>query len=205
MRRRLTVAILGVVVGTFVLTVAGSLLLVRRAAVSTAQTELVPEVEALGGLVSSSPAATDARVVKLLRRVGGFELAFAGLTPRDVRLAARTPGPGGDELPGAATGPHRDGQRRAGGVRGGARGPHEQPAARLAPRLTVNDLPVLVATRSVPNQFNGVAYFFLVGGVVLVVGAAVAAVLARRISSPLVRAVQATVRSPPGTCGPPSR
>ena len=55
MRRRLTVAILGVVIGTLVLTVVGSLLLVRRAAISTAENEITTEAQAIGGLMSVAP------------------------------------------------------------------------------------------------------------------------------------------------------
>src|SRR5277367_3889203 len=63
MRRRLTVAILAVVIGTLVLTVVGSLLLVRRAAISTAENELTTEAEAIGGLMSSYPQFTTQGVV----------------------------------------------------------------------------------------------------------------------------------------------
>ena len=52
MRRRLTIAILAVVIGTLVLTVAASVLLVQRAAISTSENELTPEAQALGELVS---------------------------------------------------------------------------------------------------------------------------------------------------------
>ena len=54
------------------------------------------------------------------------------------------------------------------------------------------DVPVLVITRHVKSPVNGVGYFLLVAGVVLVIGAAVAALLARRISAPLEEAVSTT-------------
>jgi two-component system sensor histidine kinase BaeS len=44
----------------------------------------------------------------------------------------------------------------------------------------------------VANPVNGLAYFVLVAGAVLVAGVIVASVLARRISAPIVRAVEAT-------------
>ena len=62
----------------------------------------------------------------------------------------------------------------------------------LADGLPTSDVPLLVVTRGVANPVNGVDYFVLVAGVVLIAGVAVAAVLARRISAPIVRAVQAT-------------
>ena len=52
-RRRITVAILAVVIGTLVLTVAGSLLLVHRAAITTAENEITAEGQALGTLMST--------------------------------------------------------------------------------------------------------------------------------------------------------
>ncbi len=47
-------------------------------------------------------------------------------------------------------------------------------------------------TRHVKSPVNGVVYFLLVAGVVLVIGAGVAALLARRISAPLEEAVSTT-------------
>ena len=51
---------------------------------------------------------------------------------------------------------------------------------------------VLVVTRHVAGPVNGIGYFVLVAGVVLLAGVVVAAALARRISAPIVRAVSAT-------------
>ncbi len=58
--------------------------------------------------------------------------------------------------------------------------------------LPASDVRVLVVTRHVANPVNGVDYFVSVAGVVLLAGVVVAAVLARRISAPIVRAVDAT-------------
>ena len=66
------------------------------------------------------------------------------------------------------------------------------PRQALDDGLAVSDVRVLVVTRHVANPVNGVAYFVLVAGVVLLAGVVVAAVLARRISAPIVRAVDAT-------------
>ncbi len=62
----------------------------------------------------------------------------------------------------------------------------------VAGGIPATDLPVLVVTRHVASPVNGVAYFVLVAGAVLIAGFLVAAVLARRISAPIVRAVHAT-------------
>ena len=67
--------------------------------------------------------------------------------------------------------------------------PREETSLWRSPARTY---PVLVITRHVKSPVNGVGYFLLVAGVVLVIGAAVAALLARRISAPLVDAVSTT-------------
>jgi two-component system sensor histidine kinase BaeS len=193
-RRRITVAILAVVIGTLVLTVAGSVLLVRRAAFSTAEGELVPETDAIVNLLSTVGAATDTRVIRVLARVGAFDhIALVGVTPSgavddlaqplDPRALDVTAlqslrvvsGNVGNTVFVAHPVSLTARQRRA-----------------LAPRLPASDQPVLVVTRHVQNPVNGVLYFLAVGGAVLVVGALVAAVLARRITAPLVRSVHAT-------------
>ncbi len=53
-------------------------------------------------------------------------------------------------------------------------------------------VPVLVITRQIHNPVNGLRYFALVGAIVLVIAALVAAGLARRLTRPLVAAVQTT-------------
>ncbi|HYA67827.1 MAG TPA: HAMP domain-containing sensor histidine kinase, partial [Acidimicrobiales bacterium] len=67
-------------------------------------------------------------------------------------------------------------------------------AERRALGIPARDQAVLVVTRQVPPPLNGLVYFLAVGAVVLVVGAVVATVLARRISAPLVRAADTTLR-----------
>ena len=194
MRRRITVAILGVVIGTLVLTVAGSLLLVRRAAISTAENEITTETEALGSLVSLQPALTDRRVVAVLQRVGAFDrLAIVGLGPGGSVENIPAPLPA-SVLDAPAL---RAGQTVAGNV--GNVVFVAQPLAltarqrlTLAGGLRASELPVLVVTRHVTGPVNGVSYFVLVAGAVLIAGVLVSAVLARRISAPLVRAVRAT-------------
>src|ERR1700677_4270710 len=82
MRRRLTIAIVAVVTGTLVLTTAGSLLLVRRAGTSTAETETVQEATSVGELLSAGGIAADVgvgakvragRVLKALQEVGSYQ------------------------------------------------------------------------------------------------------------------------------------
>jgi two-component system OmpR family sensor kinase len=197
-RRRLTLAILGVVVGTLVLTVAGGLLLVRRAAISTAGAEITTQGRALGELLSIRGAAFDSRAIAVLKRVGSYDfLGLVGLSPTGQF----------EYLPPPLTPARLDATAIQGGqvVTGnvGLRVYVAVPVSLTAAEhrslgVPVSDQPVLVVTRAVARPFNGLTYFLLVGGVVLVVGAAVAAVLARRITTPLVRAVDTTQRMAAG-------
>ncbi len=192
MRRRITVAILAVVIGTLVLTVVGSLLLVRRAAISTAENEITSEGQAIGAIMSSHPVFTE--VTDGLRRVGAFDrLTLVGL------------GPGGS-LQGVPAPLVRSVLNvralRAGDTVAGNVGHvvfvvqplnlSESQRATLHDGLPPSDVALLVVTRHVSSPVNGVDYFILVAGVVLLAGVVVAAVLARRISAPIVRAVSAT-------------
>ena len=194
MRRRLTVAILGVIVGTLVLTVAGSVLLVRRAAVSTASSEIDAQAQALGDLVGIRGATFDRRAIAVLKRVGSYD--FVGLV--GLSSSGQFEGLPSPLMPGQLDAAALQTGTSLSGTVG-----HEAYAAvpvtlgaaeRLALGIPVTDQGVLVVTKPVPRALNGLWYFVLVGGVVLVVGAAVAALLARRFSAPLVRAVATTQR-----------
>jgi signal transduction histidine kinase len=193
-RRRITIAILGVVIGTLVLTVAGSVLLVRRAAISTAENELTTEGEAIGALMSSHPVFTDRNVVAVLRRVGAFDhLTLVGLGPTGALEALPAPLTA-SIMDVGALGSGRTVAGNVGHIVFVAQ-PLQLTARqrlRLDDGLAVSDVPVLVVTRHVANAVNGIDYFILVAGVVLLAGVIVAAVLARRISAPIVRAVGAT-------------
>ena len=92
MRRRITIAILGVVIGTLVLTVVGGLFLVRRAAISTAENEITSEAQAIGGLMSSDPAFIKGDDLDALRRVGAFDrLTLVGWCRRARSDTSRLP------------------------------------------------------------------------------------------------------------------
>jgi len=194
MRRRLTVAILAVIVGTLVLTVAGSLLLVRRAAVSSAESDLTSQAGALTTLLESRTAlATDRRLLTLLRNAGSYRtLAVVGLSPVGQFTA----------LPAVLRTSDLDVQAlQAGEAVSGNVGllvfvasPVTLTARQRAVlgAVPAGDAAVLVVTKAAHSPVNGWPYFLLVAGVVLVVGAVVAAVLARRITAPLGRALATT-------------
>ncbi len=200
MRRRLTVAILAVVVGTLVLTVAGSLFLIRRAAITTGETEITQEAQTVarllssGGLTYVSPGDAQGDLA-LLRGVGRYDyLHPVGLSAGGQFASLPAP----LTLPVMDVPALQDDQTVAGNVRNVV---FVAVPVALTARQRRNlggipraDLPVLIVTRTVQDPVNGLGYFLLVAGVVLLVGVAVAAVLARRISLPLVRAVETTRR-----------
>lgn len=195
MRRRLTVAVLGVVIGTLVLTVAGSLLLVRRAALSATEDELRTQTAGVAQLLTIRTVAADRRILADLRQAGSYD--FVGV----VGL-----GPGGSftDLPASLSAQDLDlAALQAGEIVWGAVGREAfvaQPVtlsarqrAALGP-VPAGDQAVLVVTRRADDPVNGVPYFLFVAGIVLVVGAVVAAVLARRLSAPIRRAASTTHR-----------
>lgn len=192
MRRRLTIAVLAVVIGTLALTVGGSVLLVQRAAISTGESELTPEAQALGTLVSSYTVKTDRQVEKVLKQTGGFDsLNVVGVSPQGS--FSYLPSPLYPSVVDASA--LTSGDTVSGNVG------HEVfaavpvalgPRKRLALVIPATDAPVLVITKHVKSPVNGIDYFLLVAGAVLIIGAAVAALLARRISAPLEDAVSTT-------------
>lgn len=200
MRRRLTIAILAVVVGTLVLTVAGGLFLVRRAAITTAETEITQEAQTVGQLITAPALAaeTGARALAIMRAlkvVGRYDyLRPVGLSPSGTFEVLPAPLTQSVMDPAALL----DDQTVAGNVGGEV---FVAVPIALTPRqrsalggIATGDLPVLVATRHVQDPVNGVGYFLIVAGVVLIVGVVVATVVARRVSTPLVRAVDTTRR-----------
>jgi hypothetical protein len=194
LQRRLTIAILAVVLGTLVLTVGASVLLVQRAAISTGEGQLTPEAQALGEVMSIRTLSADSTIAKALRQIGGFDLVqVVGVGPQGSFSAIPSP---------LSAGLLNARALNAGDTVSGNVGHTVFAAVPLSltasqqVRLGIpaRDQPILVVARRVKNPVNGVSYFLLVAGAVLVIGALVAAVLARRISAPLVEAVNATSR-----------
>jgi signal transduction histidine kinase len=193
-RRRLTIAILAVVTGTLVLTVAASVLLVQRAAISTAENELTPEAQTLAEAANSNPAFTDRTVVPALRRIAGFDvLSVEGLDPQGSF----------SDIPSPLDRSVLDSSALLNGETVSGNVGHEifvaVPLNLTARQLRLldiapSDTPVLLITRHVKSPVSGIGYFLLVAGIVLVVGAAVAALLATRISAPVLESVSATGR-----------
>ena len=178
MRRRITIAILGVVLGTLVLTVAASVLLVQGAAISTGESELTPEGQALGQFISENTPRTVLRGGELLRRVGAFD---------QLKLLSVNSQGAFSSLPPPLQASGMNSRALLGGETVTGNVGHEIFVAvplvltareRIGLRLDASELAVLVITKHLKSPVNGIGYFLLVGGVVLVLGAAVAALLA---------------------------
>ena len=194
MRRRLTVAILLLVALTVLLSTVGSVLLVRRAAKSTAEQQLYAQATAI---------AQYPRPVYLLTRLNALQFVGQYTSLAVVGLAAdHSFGPG---LPASLAGQSLDTSALiSGNAVAGAAGNlvyvlipmnlTTAQKARLDPAIPYQEQPVLVATRTYLPPVNGLPLFILVALASLAVAAAVAFALARRVSRPLTTAVEVTGR-----------
>ena len=195
MRRRLTVAVIALVVATVALTSIGSYVLIRRATVQTAERELQGEARAIShtlsdrstlpkvsfrkelAVVASAGDFTSVQFV-LLAPDGTVEPALeAGLTPAEIDPAALLAGTQ---------------------VTGHTRGLLTYSAVPTPLRAVTDGTPVLVVSRQVHSPVDGLRYFGLIGLLGVVAAALVAAALARRFTRPVVDAVATTGRMAAG-------
>jgi two-component system sensor histidine kinase BaeS len=191
LRRRLTIAISLVILGTLVLTVGVSVFLIQRSAISSAEDEVTPQVQALADLFEHNAFAQDLKFAKRLKQIGSFDtLNVVGLSRGEF---TSLPTPLSTSLLDVSS--LLNGDTVSGNVG------HEVFAAIEIPIPTARhsnfDIPaadetILVVTLHVKNATNGIGIFLLVAGAVLIVGAAVAALLARKISAPILEAVSTT-------------
>jgi signal transduction histidine kinase len=190
MRSRLTLAILCVVAATLILTSAGSYFLVRRAAFSTAQQELVSQAQAVSRTLSGGAPLTGVRFkreVKVVKFAGDFQgIRLVRLFPGGTIVGTLPAGVDQTQLNTTAL--------LAGQQVTGRTGSLIYSAVPTPVRSVTRYTPVLIVTRVAQNPANGVQYFLLVAAAVLVLAAIVAWALARRFSRPLVAAVGATRR-----------
>jgi signal transduction histidine kinase len=201
MRRRLTIAILAVVTGTLILTTAGSLLLVRRAGTSTAETETVQEATSVSQLLATGGIGADVgvgaklragRVLKALQEVGSYEY----FRPVGLTAAGQFDGLPTPLTPALVNAQALENDQTVSGNVDGVVFAAVPVTLTVRQHLNlgipIGDDAVLVAVHSVHDPVNGLPYFLLVAGGALLVAAVVASGLARRISAPLVRAVTTT-------------
>jgi signal transduction histidine kinase len=191
MTRRLTVAILLLVAATLIVASLGSYLFVRRAAVSTAQQELVGQGRAISSTISDGTFPTTVsfeRELRVIRSAGDFQ-SLVVVELHDDGTVTGT-------LPAGITAPMLNvpalltGHQTAGHTR------HLLVYTAVPTPITgVTDYtPLLVITRQGPNPATGLRYYLLVGAIALVAAAVLALVLARRFTDPLRSASETTRR-----------
>jgi signal transduction histidine kinase len=205
MRRRLTLALLAMVVATVVLTTAGSLLLIHRSNLSSEESELVGQ--------------TKAAVVVLKQPLLNTTTTIAPPTPRRQRALARRRAAARKllALQLKSIGNYRNLELLSVGADGTLTPLPPPPLTQslLQPETLLQGTTVsgnvdgivfaavpfadstgatevLLGTRRPSNPVSGVGYFLIVAAIVVVLSAVVAATLARRISRPLVHAVETT-------------
>jgi signal transduction histidine kinase len=187
MRRRLMLAFVGLVLGVLVIAGAGSIILTDNAARTQATQQLATEAKSLTG--HTFPLST----LKVMRRLLHLEDA------RLVRVSAQ--GLVYGDIPAGLTAADLMPQSLLNGE--SVSGQHGSLAFAAAPvtltpgeraRLDLRGQVVVVLTRDVGDVGPGWSYFFIAGGVALLIAALVAWLLSRRMSRPLVEARDATAR-----------
>jgi signal transduction histidine kinase len=195
MRRRLTIAILVLVAATLVVTAVGGFYLIRRAAVTTGQTELSKQARAISSEFSNNTNITKTsfrRQLTIISDAGAYAgIVVVKLYP-DGSITGTLPSnlsPDQIDVPGLRAGRQISGHTPSLVIY----------SAIATPITGVNGfLPILVISRQLHSPFNGIRYFALVGAIALLVAALVAAGLARRFTRPLVAAVTTTRRMASG-------
>ena len=196
MRRRLTISILVLVAATLVVTSIGSFTFIRRAALSTAQQELAGEGQTISDTISTGPATKAAirREFNLIEKTGDFDaITVVRLLPDGT---IQNVDGGVAVLPSGLDASNLSVNQLLAG---------EQINGHLGQTLVYTAVPtplrsvaryelVVVATRTVHDPTNGLRYFLLVGAIALVLAAAVAVVLSRRLTQPLEAAAATTAR-----------
>jgi len=194
-RRRITIAILGMVAAALLLVGLGTLALTRVGARSSARHELVAQAEATSSLLDLGNGLRTANGARLparqrLARVREvLKLEDVGIVLLDEQ---NQPEGAGDTFPPSVNLTTDElATLRTGEVVSGSRG---QEVYAVAPLGTIGStLPVLVLTRNLgPTVGSGWGWFVLSSAVVLLLGALVALRLSRRLTQPLREATQAT-------------
>ena len=191
MRRRLTAAIIALVVGAVAVASLSSYVLIRRATVSTAQQELAGEARAIStsfedhaGLARLS----FRRELAIVTSAGDFDSVRFVVVAPDGTVT-------GDPGSGLTAAQLRPSALLVGTqVTGHTRGLLAYSAVPTPLSATPAGTTVLVVTRQIHSPVNGIRYFALIGLAAAVAAAAVAAALARRFTRPLVAAVDTTGR-----------
>ena len=198
MRRRLMLAMVGLVAVVLIIAGAGSLILTRNAARNQAQQQLVSEVNSL---TSSKIGSQSLRVLQVLRKTLKLEDADViainrlgkvvttlpeGLTAQDVDVAAVQSGQTTSGRKGRtvyAVAPVTLSEQEL-----------ERLRARTDRRFAFEGTFAVLLTRDVGDLGPSWGYFIVAGGAALLVAALVAWQMSRRMARPLVEAMEATGR-----------
>ena len=193
MRRRLTLAIVGLVALVLVIAGVGSLALTRREARHQAQQQLVSEANALRSVDLGNHPKSVLLILRKTLKLEDADVIYidaagtvvtalpAGLAPRDIDVAAvqsgqTTSGRKGDLVYAVAPVTLSEAQRER------------------FPRLRIGGSVAVLLTRDAGGIGPSWSYFIVAGGVALVVAAAVAGQISRRMARPLVEAEEVTGR-----------
>lgn len=188
MRRRLTLALVALVAGALLVAGAGALVVTRSYARHQAEAQLLQQAQALAGAADEAAGPRLLRAIRVVLRLEDTEIITI-----DDRGAIPTPLPSGLSV--ADLQPEK--LLAGASVSGWSGGivyvavPVQLSAAALK-RLGVNVHAAILLTRQVGNLAPSWIYFLLVAAGTLLVAAAVADHLSRRISRPLVEAVAVT-------------
>jgi two-component system sensor histidine kinase BaeS len=190
-RRRLTVAIIALVVATVAVTSVGSYVLIRRATVSTSTRELAGEAQAISTTFadrSDLTATAFRRELAVVTSAGNFNsVQFVLVSPDGtVEQPLKAGLTAGEIDPGALLAGSQ--------VTGHTSSLLAYSAVPTRLQATTDGTPVLVVTRQIRNPVDGIRYFGVVGLIAVVVAALVAAALARRFTRPVEEAVDTTRR-----------
>jgi two-component system sensor histidine kinase BaeS len=198
MRRRLMLAMVGLVAVVLIIAGAGSLILTRNAARNQAQQQLVSEVNSL---TSSKIGSQSLRVLQVLRKTLKLEDADVisinrlgnvvttlpeGLTAQDIDVAAVQAGQTTSGRKGRtvyAVAPVTLSAQELARLR-----------ARTDRRFAFEGTFAVLLTRDVGDLGPSWGYFIVAGGAALLVSALVAWQMSRRMARPLVEAMEATGR-----------
>ncbi len=191
MRRRLTIAIIALVVATVAVTSIGSYVLIRRATVRTSTEELAGEARAISTTFAHRTGLTAVafrRELAVVTSAGDFNSVQFVLLEPDGTI--RQP------LSAGLTTAEVDPQALLAGTQVTGHTPSllAYSAVPTPLQAATDGTPVLIVTRQIRNPVDGLRYFGVVALIAVVVAALVAAALARRFTRPVVDAVDTTRR-----------
>jgi signal transduction histidine kinase len=188
MRRRLTVALILLVAGVLLVAGAGSLILTRKAARNQATQQLVTEVQSLTSGTSPTQSLGALRVVRRVLRLE--DARFVRIDQAGVVTSKPPPGITRAELDPTQLLAGKTVSGRSGNLVFAAAPVTLSDRARV--RLKVGGQVAIVLTREVGDLGPSWGYFIVVGGVTLLVAAVVAWQLSRRMTRPLIEAMEVT-------------